>query len=178
MKRRIARVVFWTGVVALVLVAAGAAAWFRTFRHYPPKAVMKDVRAGLAARHVQEPRARVEAFLEARYGPLSDPANRQKAFLDFFDADHIKGLNFIVTHTPTGQKQANTQAMADWIAHYRATMTPEERAGLQARLNSPAGQAMLQQATAQYQSQDVYYRAAQQPVIRELMTTLAALRKQ
>ena len=168
----------WAGIVALVLVAAGTVAWFRTFRRYPPKAVMKDVRAGLAARHVQEPKARVEAFLEARYGPLSDPANRQKAFLDFFDVDHIKGLNFIVTHTPASQKQANTQAMADWIAHYRATMTPEERTGLQARLNSPAGQAMLQQATAQYQSQDVYYRAAQQPVIRELMTTLAALRGQ
>jgi hypothetical protein len=177
MKRRIAKLFLWAGLVALVLAGAGVAAWFHTFRHYPPKAVMNDVRAGLAARHVQEPRARVEAFLEARYGPLSNPANRQRAFLDFFEVDHIKGLNFIVTHTPAKQKQANTQAMAEWIAHYRATMSLEERAALQARLDSPQGQAMLRQATAQYQSQDVYFRGAQKPVITELMTTLAALRK-
>jgi hypothetical protein len=176
MKRRIAKILLWTGVVALVLVGAGAAAWFRTLRHYPPKAIMNDIRAGLAARHIQEPKARVEAFLEARYGPLTDPANRQRAFLDFFNVDHIKGLNFIVTHTPAKQKQANTQAMADWIAQYRATMSREERIALQARLGTFEGQAMLRQATAQYQSQDVYFRGAQKPVITELMTTLAALR--
>ncbi len=75
------------------------------------------------------------------------------------------------------QRQANTEAMADWIANYRNTMPAEERAALQACLNSDVGQAMLRQATAQYQSQDVYYRGAQRAVIVELMTTLAALRK-
>ena len=59
---------------------------------------MEDVRAGLKARNIKEPQARVEAFLEARYGPLTEPANRQRAFLDFFNQDHIKGLNFIVSH--------------------------------------------------------------------------------
>ncbi|HWI57506.1 MAG TPA: hypothetical protein VNZ22_09780, partial [Bacillota bacterium] len=81
-----------------------------------------------------------------------------------------------VSHTPAEQKQANTQAMAQWIAHYRATMSPEERAALQAQLNSEAGRAMLRQATGQFQSQDVYYRGAQRAVIAELMTTLASLR--
>jgi hypothetical protein len=177
MKRRVIKVLLWTGLIAVVLLGAGTAAWFRAFRHYPPKAIRSDIRAGLAARHVREPKARVEAFLEARYGPLNDPANRQRAFLGFFELDHIQGLHFIVTHTPANQKRANTQAMADWIAHYRATMTPEERAGLQARLNAPEGEAMLRRAAAQYRSQDVYYRAAQQPVITELLTTVAALRK-
>ena len=177
MKRRITRILLWIGAAALVLVVAGAVLWYRTFGHYPPKEIMKDVRAGLAARYVPEPKARVETFLEARYGPLTDPANRQTAFLGFFDVDHINGLTFIVSHTPAPQKQANTQAMADWIANYRATMLPEERAALQSRLNSASGQALLQRATAQYQRQDVYFRAAQKPVIAELMTTLAELRK-
>jgi hypothetical protein len=178
MKRRIAKLMLWTALVALALGGVATVAWFRTFRHYAPKAIMNDIRSAMAARHIHEPRARVEAFLEARYGPLSDPANRQRAFLDFFDVDHIKGLNFIVTHTPAKQKQANTQAMADWIAHYRTTMTREERTALQVRLDSPDGQAMLRRATAQFRSQDVYFRGNQKPVIGELMATLAAVRKQ
>ncbi len=178
MKRRLLRLALWTGLAGLLLAGAGALVWFRTFRHYAPREVMKDIRAGLAARHVREPQARVEAFLGARYGPLTDPANRQKAFLDFFDVDHIKGLNFIVNHTPVEQKQANTRAMAQWIAQYRRTMSPQERAALQASLDSEAGRTMLRRATAQYQSQDVYFRGAQKAVVAELMTTLAELRKQ
>jgi len=176
MKRRIRKILIWTGVVVLFLALVGTVAWFRTFRHYTPREVIKDVRAGLAARNVQGAQARVETFLEARYGPLSDPANRQQAFLDFFNVDHIKGLNFIVEHTPADQKKANSAAMAEWIANYRRTMSPEEKAGLQARLDSPVGRAMLQEATTMYLSQDVYYRGAQQKVIAELMTTLAAVR--
>ena len=177
MRKRITRILLWAGVIGLVLAGAGAVLWVWTFRHYPPKEVMEDVRAGLAARNVPEPAARVGTFLEVRYGPLTNAANRERAFLGFFDVDHINGLRFIVAHTPAGQKQANTQAMADWIAHYRATMTPEERATLKDHLNSATGHAILQRATAQYQSQDVYFRADQKPVISELMTTLAALRK-
>jgi hypothetical protein len=177
MRRHITRILLWSGGIGLVLVVAGTVLWFRTFRHYPPKEIINDVRAGLAARHVREPKARVETFLEARYGPLTDAANREAAFLGFFDVDHINGLSFIVSHTPAAQKQANTQAMADWIANYRATMLPEERTALQSRLNSASGQVLLQRATAQYQRQDVYFRAAQKPVIAELMTTLAELRK-
>ena len=151
--------------------------WRRTFRHYAPKEVMKDVRAGLAARHIHDPQERIHVFLQARYGPLTEPANRERAFLDFFDVDHIKGLNFIVNHSPPEQKKANTQAMADWIAQYRKSMSPQEKSDLQARLDSAEGRAMLRRATAQYQSQDVYYRGNQQPVIAELMATLTALRR-
>ena len=177
MKRRTTRFLLWTGLAVLILAGAGAVLWVRTFRHYTPKEVMADVRAGLKARHIQDPQARVEAFLEARYGPLTEPANRERAFLDFYNPDHIKGLRFIVSHTPASQKQANTQAMAQWIANYRNTMSPEERAALQASLSSEAGSAMLRQATAQYQSQDIHFRSDQKAVIRELMTTLAALRQ-
>lgn len=177
MKRRFTKILVAAAAIFCLLVAAGVIFWLHTFRHSTPKEVMSDVRAGLAARHVQDPGQRIETFLQARYGPLTEATNRERAFLDFFDVNHIKGLNFIVSHTPAPQKAANTQAMADWIAHYRQTMSAEEKNDLLTRLNSEAGRAMLRQATAQYQSQDVYYRAAQQPVIRELMTTLAALRR-
>jgi hypothetical protein len=177
MKKRTTRILLWGSLAGLILVGAGAAVWVRTFRYYRLKDVMEDVQAGLKARHIKEPQARVEAFLEARYGPLTEPANRARVFLDMFNEDHIKGLNFIVSHTPAEHKQANTQAMAQWIANYRVTMTPDERVILQARLNSEEGRAMLRQATARYQAQDVYFRGAQKPVIRELMTTLAALRE-
>ncbi len=152
MKKRLTKLVLWTGVVCILLVGGATALWRHTFHHYVPRELMQDVRAGLAARHIQQPKARVEAFLTARYGPLTEPLNRQRALLGFFDVDHIKGLNFIVNHSPVNQRQANTEAMADWIANYRNTMPAEERAALQARLNSEGGQAMLRQATAQYQS--------------------------
>jgi hypothetical protein len=180
MKSRTARILLGAGAAGLILAGGGAVLGFRLARHFPRQEIMKDVRAGLAtrSRHIEEPGVRVEAFLEARYGPLTDPAVREKVFLDFFDVDHIKGMNFIVGHTPANQKAANTKAMAQWIAHYRETMLPEERAALQARLNSDAGRLMLRQATKQYQSQDVYFQGAQKPVVAELMTTLASLRKQ
>ena len=177
MKRRAKRILWCAALATLVLAGLVTVLWVRTFHHYLPRELMKDIRAGLAARDLREPEARVEKFLEARYGPLTDPANRQRAFLDFFDVDHINGLNFIVNHSPPAQKQANTQAMAQWIANYRSAMSLEERTGLQVRLNSDTGQAMLRQATAQFLSQDVYYRGAQKAVVQELMVTLADLRR-
>jgi hypothetical protein len=178
MKKRTTKILFATGAAGLLAAVLAAGLWFRVARHYPPKELMKDIRAGLAtrSRHIQDPDARVEAFLEARYGSLSDPANREHVFLDFFDVDHIKALNFIVSHTPADQKQPNTAAMARWIANYRQTMLPEERTALQARLNTTAGQAMLHRATSQSQMQDVYFQGAQKPVVAELMTTLTSLR--
>jgi hypothetical protein len=52
--------------------------------------MMKDVRAGIAARHIADPDARLAKYLEGRYGSMGDPANRRKVFLDFFDVEHIK----------------------------------------------------------------------------------------
>ena len=124
----------------VALAGAGSALWVRTFQHYSPRELLKDVRAGLAARDIQQPKARVETFLTARYGPLTEPANRQRAFLDLFNVDHTKALDFIAGHGPANQQQADTQAMAEWIAQYRKTMTAEERAALRARINSASGQ--------------------------------------
>ena len=177
MKSRFFKSLFYSGGVLSILAATGAILWYFTFRHRIPKDLIKDVRAGIAARHVREPNARIKTFLEARYGSMSNPTNRENAFLGFFDSEHIKGFGFLVSHTPMKQRQANSQAMADWIANYRSTMTPEEKAALQTRLNSEGGKAMLRQATAQYQSQDVYFRGAQKAVIAELMFTLSALRE-
>src|ERR1017187_8611821 len=136
MKKRTTIIIVVASVVGVALIAAGSALWVRTFHHYSPREFLKDVRAGLAARNIQQPKARVEAFLTARYGPLTDPANRQRAFLDLFNVDHTKALDFIASHSPADQKQADTQAMAEWVAQYRKTMSKEERAALRAGINS------------------------------------------
>ena len=60
-------------------------------------------RAGLAARPIKDPDARLHKYLEERYGPMSDADNRQKAFLDYFNVDHIKALQLMVKHDPEAQ---------------------------------------------------------------------------
>ena len=57
-------------------------------------------------------------------------------------------------------------------------MTPDEKAALGAYVRSDGGRATLHQATAQYLQQDVQFRASTAPVIQELMTTVATVRKQ
>ena len=177
MKKRTKIIILAAGIVAIALVGAGSALWTRTFHHYSPRELLKDVRAGLAARNIQPPKARVEAFLTARYGSLTEPANRQRAFLDLFNVDHTKALDFIAGHSPASQKQADTQAMAEWIAQYRKTMSAEERAALRTRINSQSGQSMLQQSTAHYMAQEESVRNAQKAVMMELTATLTSLWK-
>ncbi len=177
MKKRTKILILGAGLVVIALIGIGSALWVRTFHHYSPREFLKDVRAGLAARNIQPPKARVEAFLTARYGPLTDPANRQRAFLDLFNVDHTKALDFIAGHGPANQQQADTQAMADWIAQYRKTMSAEERAALRARINSASGQSMLQRSTAHYLAQEESVRNAQKPVMMELTATLTSLWK-
>lgn len=173
MKRR-TKIVLGLGVAGLVSIALGVIFWVRTFHRYTPVEVVQDVRAALAARNDPKP---VERFLELRYGPLTEPANRRKAFLDFFNVGHIQGLHLIVTRAPESRRQPSIQAMAQWIADYRRTMSREEREALGAHLRTAAAQRTLQDATALYLSQDVYYQAATAPVIEELMATLAAVQK-
>jgi len=170
--RRRTKIVLWLGATGFVLVALGVMFWLRTFHRYTPVEVAQDLRAGLMAEHAPRP---VERFLEIRYGPLSEPANRQKAFLDFFNVGHIEGLQIITSHMQGAQRQTNIAAMAQWVADYRRTMLPEEKQTLRARLGSDAGRQAVQRAAAQYLKQDVYYRAATAPVITELMTTLAVV---
>ena len=175
MKKRTTIIIVVASAVGAALIGGGSALWVRTFHHYSPREFLKDVRAGLAARNIQQPKARVEAFLTARYGPLTESANRQHAFLDLFNVDHTKALDFIAGHSPASQKQADTQAMAEWIAQYRKTMSAEERAALRARINSKSGQSMLQQSTAHYMAQEESVRNAQKPVMMELTATLTSL---
>ena len=175
MKKRTTIIIVVASAVGVALIAAGSVLWTRTFHHYSPRELLKDVRAGLAARDIQPPRARVEAFLTARYGPLTDPANRQRAFLDLFNVDHTKALDFIAGRSPASQKQADTQAMAEWIAQHRKTMSKEERAALRTFINSESGKSILQRSTAHYMAQEESVRNAQNPVMMELTATLTSL---
>jgi hypothetical protein len=177
MKKRTKIIIVVASVLGVALIAAGSALWVRTFHHYSPREFLKDVRAGLAARNIQQPKARVEAFLTARYGPLTDPANRQCAFLDLFNVEHTKALDLISGHGPANQQQADTQAMAEWIAQYRKSMSAEERSALRARVNSPSGQSMLQRSTAHFMAQEESVRNAQKPVMMEITATLTSLWK-
>ena len=172
--RRRTRIVLWLGVASLVLGAAGVTLWMRRFHRYTPAEVVQDLRAGFLAQHAARP---VERFLEIRYGPLSEPANRQRAFLDFFNVGHIEGLQIITRHMQGAQRETNIAAMAQWVSDYRRTLSPEEKQALRAHLGSDAGRQALHRATAQYLKQDVYYRAATARVIEELMTTLAVIQQ-
>ncbi len=134
-----------------------------------------DIRAAISVRNDPYP---AERFLEARYGPLTEPANRQKAFLEFFEQGHMEGMYMITKHMRGRQKETNIMGMAKWVANYRETMSPAEKESLQTYLNSKAGRNKLAAATSHYLKKEVEYRAATEPVIRELMTTLATLDEQ
>jgi hypothetical protein len=162
------------GILLAVLMVLSAAFLSAIRRRIPPE-LAKDIRAGLAARGITNPDERLGKYLELRYGTLSDPANRQKAFVDFFDPDHIKALHLMVTHGPETQRQANIQATARWVENYRTSLTPQERAALKAQFQSPEGLATLRRATALYNSQDVQYRGQTAPVISELLKTIYGL---
>lgn len=172
------RRIFWrvAGITLLVILVAGAIVVHRIRQRIPPE-LMQDIRAGIAARNIPDADQRFQKFLEGRYGSQSDPANRQKAFLDFFNVDHIRALQLIVKHSPENMRQANINATAKWLEQYRQSLSPEQRADLRARLQTPDGAAMLRQATAQYNSQDVQYRGQTAAVISQLLKTIASLQK-
>jgi len=164
------KVLVWMAGVSMLVFALMVVFWVRRFERYTPREALLDLRAGAAARNDPKP---VERFLELRYGPMTEPANRQKAFLDFFNVGHIEGLHLIVKHMPPEKRQSNITAMAQWVANYRTTMSPQEKASLRTHLNSPAGRLTIKQATSQYLSHDIRYRSSTEKVIRELMATLA-----
>jgi len=161
--------------MVLLLVALGTTLWVRRFHHYTPAEALKDLRAAAAVGDVPKP---VDYFMELRYGPQTDPANRQKAFLDFFNAGHIEGLYILVGHIHPSEKKANIAGMANWVADYRNTMSPQEKAALKAYTQSAAGRAAIREATAYYLGQDVRYRAATAGVISELLKTLAEVQRE
>jgi hypothetical protein len=93
--------------------------------------------------------------------------------VDFFNIEHIKALQLMVRHSPEDQRRANILAMAKWVSSYRESLTAPELAALNARFQTPEGRAMLRQATAQYNSQDVQYRGQTAPVISQLLKTIS-----
>lgn len=155
-------------------MAAGAA-WIWKSRGPVIRSIALDLRAGAQARHAEKP---FERFLELRYGPMTEATNRQEAFLGFFDPNHVEGMYRLVRHMTPGERQKNIHATSNWLANYRATMTDGEKQSLADWLGSTEGRANIQRSSALYRSRDVGYRAETEPVIRELMTTLAELQQQ
>jgi hypothetical protein len=168
---RQSRTVFRIFAVGFLTLAV-AGVWMRRLHRGPPPGLLKDIRAGIGARTATDPDERLLKYLDGRYGPMTDSTNRQQAFVDFFDVDHIKALHFLVQHSPEGQRQANINAMARWLASYRTSLNSAERAALKVKFQGSNGPAMLRRATAQYNSQDVYYRGRTAPVISELLKTM------
>lgn len=164
------------GIILAVLVVAGATLFVVVRKRIPPQ-FSKDIRAGLAARHIQDPDARFQKYLETRYGTMSDPLNRQNAFLDYFNVDHIKALQLMVKHSPESQREGSIAAAARWVEGYRNSLTPQDRTALRARLQSREGVAMLRRARSQYNSQDVKYRGQTAPVISQLLQTIGSLQQ-
>jgi hypothetical protein len=171
-KRGGKRLLRWLGGGTVVLLLIGALGYWKVFRGYAPREFMQDIKAGIAVREIRDPDERFVKYLEGRYGPMTDPANRQAAFLDFFNPEHIRALQFMVAHSPKAQRPENIAASARWVADYRRSLTPAERQALRARLGSDAGRSLLKRATAQYNAQDIYYRGQTAPVISQLLTTL------
>jgi hypothetical protein len=164
-------------LLAGCLALAAGGVWLRALHHGPPPGLLKDIRAGIGARTVANADERLLKYLEGRYGPMSESTNRQQAFIEFFDVDHIKALHFLVQHSPEELRQANIDAMARWLASYRSSMNSAERAALKNSLQGSNGPAMLRRATAQYNSQDVYYRGSTAAVISELLKTMNYVEK-
>lgn len=166
------KLIGWGCASGLAILVVAGFLWVRVFHQGPPPGLMKDIRAGIAARNLKDPDQRLLKYLEVRYGPMSNPTNRQNVFLDFFNTEHIEALQFLVKHSPEQHRQENIDAMARWVAGYRASLTLQERAVLNARFQTGEGQAMLRRATAQYNAQDVRYRGNTAPVISQLLRTI------
>ena len=60
-----------------------AAVFLHQTRKRIPPGLVNDVRAGLSAINIRDPDERLAKYLELRYGPMSDPVNRRRVFLDF-----------------------------------------------------------------------------------------------
>ena len=135
----------------------------------------KDIHAGMQARNISDPDARLRKYLENRYGSLTEASNREAAFLGLFDIEHIKSMQLIIRHSPDDMRQANIDAMARYLASYRTNMTSQEKADLHTFFKTQEGGAMLKHATTQYNSQDVQYRGQTAPVISQLLNTIQSV---
>lgn len=159
----------------LLLVALAGGAWVWKTRAPLLREVALDLKAGAGARGAEK---QYERFLELRYGSMTNPENRQKVFLGFFDTNHLEGMYRLVKFMKPNERTNNIAATADWLASYRENMTSAERDQLISWMKSPEGLKEIQRASAIYRSRDIGYRSSTEPVIRELMTTLAELRQE
>lgn len=117
----------------------------------------------------------VMRFLDLRYGDMTEATNRQRAFLNFFNVEHIEAL-YLMTGNRTGLQERNfASSIAQTVASYRQIMLPEEKEALREYFRSAAGRAQVRKATDCYRSKDVRFRDVSAPVIRELLATLALL---
>jgi hypothetical protein len=172
MRQTKSRLALWISASLVTAIALAGFVWVRVLHHGPPAALWKDIRAGAAARDIQDPDARLQRYLEERYGPMTDLNCRREAFLGFFDVDHIQALHLLLNYSPEPMRPRLIAAMARWVEAYRSSLTSRERMDLSARFTAPEGQAMLKRSTAAYNSQDVRYRGATAPVISQLLKTI------
>jgi len=170
--RRVKRILVWLGGISLVLLVAGLIAWRHRFHGYTPLDALTDLRIGAQVRHSPHP---ARDFLELRYGPQTESANREKAFIDLFNAGHIEGLYLTVGNRTDPRTRQLIGDVAQIIAGYRQRMTPAEKASLGNYFFSPAGRAQIHDATGSYQSKSPQFRAVAAPVIQEILTTLTTL---
>jgi len=164
----------WAAAIFLGVVVLGTILWARRFHDYTPVEAVLDLKAGFAARHAPVP---ARKFLELRYGSQTEATNRTAAFIDLFNAGHIEGLCLIVGNRSDEGTRKGIEDVAQILRDHRQSMTPGEKKALSDYFNSASGKAQLQAATGSYQSKDARFRAVAQPVIQELMTTLAALQQ-
>jgi succinate dehydrogenase flavin-adding protein (antitoxin of CptAB toxin-antitoxin module) len=165
------------GLTLLLLAIITVVAGMHYIHTHIPKEIIPDIRAAISARGLTDPDARFKKYMESRYGSMDDPAHREHAFEDYFNRDHIKAMQLIVKHSPPDQRRANIRASANWLANYRQTMSPQEKADLADYFQSDQGREALQAATAQFMNQDAEYRSSTTPVINQLMTTLSTVKQ-
>jgi len=173
MTRR-SKIILATSTTVLLTLAV-VTGWMWKTRGPVLKEIALNLRAGAQSRHAEKP---FERFLELRYGPLTEATNREKAFLGFFDPNHIQGMHRLVKYMNEGERKTNIMATAHWVAHYRETMSDAEKAALASWVQSAEGRSNVRQASAVFRSRDVAYRSETEPVIKELLTTLAALQQE
>jgi len=162
----------WMGGGGLAILIVCLFSWKHHFHDYTPLDALKDLRAGAQAGHSPDP---AREFLELRYGPQTDPANREKALEDFFNVGHIEGLYLIVGHRTDAKTKKLVGEVATIIGDYRQTMSAAEKADLGAYFNSDAGRAQIHAATDDYQSKGSQFRSVTSPVVGQLLTTLTAV---
>lgn len=172
--------VLWGGPLELVLVVLGILAWVcfphRYIHRYPPE-VRTAMRVAVGAWSLGGgPEQSVKRYLEAQFGSLTFATNREKAFLSFLNPNQITAYHLLMKHAPANENKANAAAAARWVAEYRRNLSPAEKSALRGKLTSPAGQAMVQQGTTQFETLSADFRGVTAPVFLELLATLKTLK--